>query len=390
MAGSVFGTMVDYWAFTGDETYNDATIQAMVHQGGTDADFMPSNQTSTEGNDDQGFWAMAAMSAAENKFPDPPSDDAQWLALSQAVVNQYASRWDMSVCSGGLRWQIFTFNAGFDYKNSISNGCFFNMAARLQRYTGNTTYGDWAETVWDWMDFVGLITEDHRVLDGAGVRRGDNCTEIDTVTWSYNAGIFLHGAAAMYNHTGSDVWKDRVQKLYDATIKTFFRDNVAVEPQCEDSITCNTDQSSFKGYLLRWMAQTYLLAPFLASDIQEYLRATGAAAAVACSGASGDTFKGFAGTACGFSWQNGTFDGIVGVGEQMNALSAIMYNLVPTWEGPVTSDTGGTSKGNAAGGSSTKNIGQLKDITAGDRVGAGILTTLVLAGVLGGCAFVVT
>jgi mannan endo-1,6-alpha-mannosidase len=389
IAGAVFGAMVDYWTMTGDTTYNAVTIQAMTHQAGTDVDFMPQNQTRTEGNDDQGFWAVAAMSAAEAKFPDPPSDQPQWLALSQAVFNQYTTRWDMSVCEGGLRWQIFTFNAGYDYKNTISNGCFFNMGARLARYTGNTTYSDWAEKVWDWMDFVGVITPEYNMIDGAGVRNGDNCTELDKVQWTYNAGIMLHGAAALYNATESDKWKERTQKLYDALIDRFMRDNVLVEIQCEDSKTCNTDQSTFKGYLLRWMASTYQLAPFLADDIMKYLRSNGEAAALACTGSPDVGFKGWPGTACGFSWQGVGFDGIVGVGEQMNAMSAIMYNLIHKAEAPVTAKTGGTSVGNVAGGSAAKDIGELRDITTGDRVGAGFLTTLMLAGVIGGCLFVV-
>jgi len=130
----MFGTLVDYWQYTGDSTYNDETIQAIVHQAADTEDFMPKNQTRTEGNDDQGFWAMTAMSAAENKFPNPPSDKVQYLALAQAVFNQYTQRWDVDDCDGGLRWQIFQFNNGYSYKNSISNGCFFNVAARLARY----------------------------------------------------------------------------------------------------------------------------------------------------------------------------------------------------------------------------------------------------------------
>lgn len=85
----MFGTMIDYWFYTGDESYNNATTQAMLHQVGDDKDYMPTNQTRTLGNDDQGFWAMAAMSAAENNFPNPPSDQPQWLALAQAVFNEY-------------------------------------------------------------------------------------------------------------------------------------------------------------------------------------------------------------------------------------------------------------------------------------------------------------
>jgi mannan endo-1,6-alpha-mannosidase len=63
---------------------------------------------------------MAAMTAAEVNYPNPPSDQAQWLALAQAVFDDMAARWDTSTCGGGLRWQIFTFDTGYDYKNSIA------------------------------------------------------------------------------------------------------------------------------------------------------------------------------------------------------------------------------------------------------------------------------
>ena len=97
---------------------------------------MPENVTKEEGNDDQAFWAFAVMSAAELKFPDPGKDKPSWLALAQAVFNTQVPRWDTQSCAGGLRWQIFFSNPGWDYKNTISNGAFFQLAARLARYTG--------------------------------------------------------------------------------------------------------------------------------------------------------------------------------------------------------------------------------------------------------------
>lgn len=48
----MFGAMVDYWAYTRDETYVNVTYQAMQHQIGDDLDFMPLNQTKSEGNDE--------------------------------------------------------------------------------------------------------------------------------------------------------------------------------------------------------------------------------------------------------------------------------------------------------------------------------------------------
>jgi mannan endo-1,6-alpha-mannosidase len=190
--------MINYWYLTGDSTYNNVTQQALLHQAGDDGDFMPLNQTKTEGNDDQGFWGMAVMTAAETKFQDPPDSSPGWLALAQGVFNTQASRWDTTTCHGGFRWQIFQFNNGYNYKNTISNGCFFNLAARLALYTGNQTYADWAVKTFDWVMGVGLISPTYEVFDGT--QNTDNCTRKDHTRWTYNAGIYLLGSAVMYNY----------------------------------------------------------------------------------------------------------------------------------------------------------------------------------------------
>ncbi|CAK7201193.1 hypothetical protein SEUCBS139899_003896 [Sporothrix eucalyptigena] len=391
-AGAMFGTLIDYWFLTGDETYNNITTQAMLHQVGDDDDFMPTNQTRTEGNDDQGFWGMAAMSAAENNYPNPPSDQPQWLALAQAVFNEYASRWDTTTCNGGLRWQIFQFNNGFNYKNSIANGCFFNIAARLARYTGNQTYADWAEKVWDWETGVGLITPDYKIYDGATDTAPTNCTNPDTFQWSYNAGIYLHGAAVMYNFTeDSATWKTRLDGLLAATTSHFFTNgtNILVEQACETVNLCDNDQQSFKGYMLRWLSGAAQMAPYLFPTVTPLLQANAAAAALACTGSPASGFNGMAGTACGFKWTTGAFDGEVGVGEQMNALSALMYSLVqPTTAAAVTSSSGGTSQGNPEAGTKPSTVLTLAPITTGDRVAAGFATTAIVFSILGGSVFV--
>lgn len=80
----------------------------------------------------------------------------------------------------------------------IANGCFFNLGARLARYTGNQTYADWAEKTWDWTEGVGFMDEKYNIYDGAHV--GHNCTDINRAQFSYNVGVFLLGAAYMYNY----------------------------------------------------------------------------------------------------------------------------------------------------------------------------------------------
>ncbi|KAI1168958.1 glycoside hydrolase family 76 protein [Nemania serpens] len=393
-AGAMFGTMIDYWFYTGDESYVNVTTQAMLHQVGDDKDYMPTNQTRTLGNDDQGFWAMAAMSAAENNFPNPPPDQPQWLALAQAAFNEYVDRWDPDTCGGGLRWQVFTFNNGFNYKNSISNGCFFNIAARLARYTGNQTYADWAERVWDWMTEVQFIDADFNVYDGAGVE--DGCATISKPQWTYNAGIFLHGAAVMYNVTDGDgVWQQRTQGLAARTEEFFFNGTgVPVEQPCEPFNQCNIDQQSFKGYLMRWMAASAQMAPFTFDALMPLVRSSAAAAALQCSGSPpASQFRGDPGSACGFRWtEQARFDGLAGVGEQMSALSAIQYTLVKKAEVakvPATASTGGTSLGDVSAGASTASkIPQLPPISTAERVAAGFATSAILLGVLAGSFFV--
>jgi mannan endo-1,6-alpha-mannosidase len=369
--------LIDYWHLTGDDTYNNITSQALLFQTGPHRDYMEPNYTASLGNDDQGFWGMTAMLAAENKFPDPPEDQAQWLALAQGVFNTMASpdRHD-DTCGGGMRWQIPPFNNGYDYKNSIANGCFFNIGARLARYTGNTTYSKWAEETWDWMQSIGFMGTDNDALyDGAHVQT--NCTDINKAEFSYNNGVFTLGAAYMYNFTEDQKWKDRVDKLVDHGLATFFKDGVAWEPNCEESNTCTTDMRSFKGYVARWYSVVTQIAPHTADTILPVLKSSAEAAVKQCTG--GDN-----GRQCGFSWSSGTFDGNLGVGEQMNVLGAVSSLLIGKADNPVTHDTGGTSQGDVnAGSDSDSLVNDNKPITTGDRAGAAILTILILGGSLG-------
>lgn len=50
----MFGSLIDYWYYTGDTTYNNMTSEALIHQAGPNHDYLPQNQTLGMGNDDQG------------------------------------------------------------------------------------------------------------------------------------------------------------------------------------------------------------------------------------------------------------------------------------------------------------------------------------------------
>ncbi|SPO02524.1 related to DFG5 protein [Cephalotrichum gorgonifer] len=340
-SGALWGTLIDYWQLTGDSSYNNVIIQGMMHQVGQNNDFQPRNISASQGNDDQAFWGMAALQAAELDFPSPPSDQPQWLALAQAVFDAQTARRDEE-CGGGLRWQIAMTNVGYDYKNTISNACFFNMGARLARYTGNETYSKLAGETWDWIQSVGFISDKGDVYDGAFVD-GD-CTDINKAQFSYSAAILVQGAAFMWNITEDQAWKDRLEGLLDRTLEVFFRDDgVAYEASCEPQNTCTTDMYSFKGFLHRWLAQASQVAPFIADKVTPILRSSTEAAIKQCTG--GDS-----GRECGFSWSSGKFDGNTGAGQEMNVLAAVSSLLAPGKGGPSTEDSSaGTGNGDGTG-----------------------------------------
>ncbi|KAL1614922.1 hypothetical protein SLS54_009371 [Diplodia seriata] len=398
-AGAMFMSMVDYWYYTGDNSYVDVTKQAIIHQAGDTWDFMPENQTKSEGNDDQLFWALAAMSAAEARFPNPDSNQASWIAQVQNVFELQTSRWDETSCGGGLRWQIFTWNKGYNYKNTISNGGLFQIAARLARYTGDANYTAWAAKVWDWSTTVLFQNEtDTQIILNDGATTESQCTRSDPTQWTYIYGVYIAGTAYMYNHTRDALWLDRTNKLLQTIETTFFVASAngatggkVMYELCEPSGECDIDQQSFKAYLSRWLALTAQLAPSTASRIFALLRPSALGAAQQCSGSGGK-----AADACGRRWDQVAWDGTSGMCEQMAALQAVGAMMLAPDAGqgllaPASTQAGGggTSKPKEDGGGGTVGGGKglplvyTEDITAGDKAGAAILTILLCSATVG-------
>ncbi|CAG8980355.1 hypothetical protein HYALB_00013650 [Hymenoscyphus albidus] len=382
-AGAMFGALISYWFNTGDTAYNAITSQAILFQVGDDIDFMPLNQTTSLGNDDQSFWAMTALSAAEYNFPSPDTPGApSWLGLAQAVFNEQIQRWDSAKCNGGLRWQAVPTNKGFNYKNTISNGCLFNIAARLARYTNDQMYANWAVKIWNWIEAVGFVDTNYRVYDGSDADTY-NCTNIDHNQWSYNNGILLNGAATMFNYTkGDPIWEHRTAGLLSSANQIFFVDGGIMREGCENppAIPCNQDQKSFKAYLARWMTVTSQLAPFTRPNITALLKTSAKAAAAQCNGGPSKS-------TCGIQWdKNGTWDGTEGVGQSMSALETIIGALVttdlkvpPPFTGSTGVNPGGTSVSvPKAGKNRTATYVDTSVISTADKGGAWFMTILFL------------
>ncbi|KAH6659687.1 glycoside hydrolase [Truncatella angustata] len=329
-SGAAWGAMLDYYHYTGDATYNDVITQAITSQVGPNYDLMVPKHEGDEGNDDQAFWSFTILEAAERNFPQPDDSLPSWLDIAVNAWNTMIVRWDTQYCGGGLFWQIFASNAnGMHYKNSVSNGGLFQLSARLARATGNDTYLEWAQKVWDWSETVGFVKDYYGngaldVLDGADI--SDNCEKTNNVSFSYSQGIYLYGAAVLYNYTdGSQTWGDRVNRLLNGT-EAYFNpyDNatdIMYEHACEEYDICKTDMLSFKAYMSRFLWATTQMVPSTLPAIQAKLHINAKAAGSACSG--GDD-----GTTCGFKWYVGGYDGNSGLGQQLCALETIQGLLV--------------------------------------------------------------
>ncbi|KJZ79278.1 hypothetical protein HIM_01429 [Hirsutella minnesotensis 3608] len=322
VAGALWGAMLDYYHYTKDPSYNDVIIQALSAPTNLAPtfDYMPKEHAQEEGNDDLFFWGSAVMSAAERNFPQPNKDIPAWIDIAKNVFNSLISRWNTEKCGGGMLWQIYPTNPnGMTYKNSISNGGLFQLAARLARATGNDTYLDWATKVWDWTTDKGLIDpENYHVYDGVDVR--SDCKQVNKVAFTYTSGIYMYGAAVLANYTRSPEWTDRTARLLDGAGWFFNQDgkvkNVMYEAACETVDKCNYDMNTFKGYLSRFMWQTSVMVPSLRKQIESVLVPSAKAAASICTG-------GKDGRQCGMRWYTGEYDNKPGLGPQMCALETI-------------------------------------------------------------------
>jgi mannan endo-1,6-alpha-mannosidase len=170
----------------------------------------------------------------------------------------------------------------------------------------------------------------------------------------------------------------------DHTQKVFFPEEFGgktlVEYACELPNNCNKDQRSFKGYLARWLAVCWQLAPFSQSQIMPWLKGSAEAAAKACTPTGSDV-------GCGLKWNTGSDDGQRDIGHQMTAQAIMQANLIP--QAPKLADikTGNSASNPNAGldpGTASTNYEAIRPQTTGDRVGAWILTVLAILVTVGG------
>ncbi|KAI1482338.1 glycoside hydrolase family 76 protein [Daldinia eschscholtzii] len=356
--GVLWDTLLDYKSLTGESKYDETISRGIRFQVGPNDDFLSPNWTISTANADQGIWALSTITANETSLK-LDEDSPKWLTLASNVFEQLngkARRVEEGGCAGALRWQILPVNNGYDYVDSGSNIVFLNLAAQLAHLTGNQTYADAATSTYDMLARIGFVTKDFNVYDGAHV---EECKDINKAQFSWNAAYLLEGSAYMYNLTGDDAWKTRVDGLVDRTLEVFFPDGVATEVACEKKEICNSDMHFFKGILHRAFASTVKFAPHTASKVLPSLKSSAKKAAAECTGGEN-------GRMCGFAWSAGKFDGETGPAQQMNVLSALVSILPPNAQGSEGNNSAGTGNGNGSGNGNGNGNGNSQENTSGD------------------------
>jgi hypothetical protein len=145
--------------------------------------------------------------------------------------------------------------------------------------------------------------------------------------------------------------------------------NILYEAACEVTQSCNTDQTSFKGYLAEYLGYVTHMAPYTAAQIFPLLATSAIAAGSTCIGTG-------PGLTCSLQWTLGKYDGRArGVGELLSLLNVVNANLVKYVAPPLTQHTGGTSQGNPSAGTQGNPASTPVSLpTAGDKAIAGVLT----------------
>jgi mannan endo-1,6-alpha-mannosidase len=154
---------------------------------------------------------------------------------------------------------------------------------------------------------------------------------------------------------------------------------------------CNFDQVNYKGFLSRWMAMTVQMAPFTEHTITPLLRSSATAAMEQCCG----TDPNFTGnTACGRQWpMNSTWDGTSGPGQQLSALEVLISTVVKSQPAPLTNSTGGTSTSDPTAGFNSSSVepgSVVTPTTNKDRIGAWVLTAIVVGATVVVCYFMLS
>jgi predicted alpha-1,6-mannanase (GH76 family) len=175
----------------------DPTYLGLIHHAFDSRD--DSASISTNFVDDEGWWALAWIGAAELDASDSERSGRE-LARAAYIFRDMERYWD-STYGGGVWWQ----KSPKSYKNAVANELFMTVAAKLYKHTKNPIYLSEARNEYRWFfEQSRLYDRGHLIVDG--IKDGTCGNPVPTVnrsTWTYNQGVILGALVALQEALGS-------------------------------------------------------------------------------------------------------------------------------------------------------------------------------------------
>jgi len=145
------------------------------------------------------------------------------LKLAETDFDFITTGWDSnasSPCPGGIFW---TYGSGLRYRNVPANGPAAIAAAELYSITGNKTYLEWAQRIYDWVN-ENLRSPDGMYYDGVkSYYEGTPCYVVRDI-WSYNQGTMIGAGALLYALTGNSTYLKYALQTAQSSLQYFSSD----------------------------------------------------------------------------------------------------------------------------------------------------------------------
>lgn len=306
-------------------------------------------------NDDIAWWALATALGAEIGGVGATTPlGSTFLNITEITFEQMFETDQLdNECGGGIYWARNRKDSSANralYKSTITNVEAIILGVKLYQLTGEKSYLDRSIQIYDWLlGPSGIVTQGGVVYDGV---YATNCAQIVKTEHSYNAGLFLGGAALLYSTTKNQKYITDSKIVLRNFEAVFTRNNIVIDP-CELSGNCKQNQAQFKGVAIFSLCYVYELSndDALKNQVKTWIEASSDAMLKTCD----------SNWSCSNFWLPNATNVPKDVHNQINAVfvgnarSLVAQVKVEGLPLPAPKGSQGTSDGNSNGGSQSVN-----------------------------------
>lgn len=238
--GEALQATVDYAAYSGDTSTFEAIVET-IHK--RRPWYMI--EVLADGSWDDSSWWVLAYIRAHEVFG---SSSTNYIGDARRVFDHvWEKAHSTETCGGGVWW-----SSKNSYKNAVTNELIIACAARLYLAGQGDEYLHIASQQWSWFERSGMMNEQGLINDGLNIDSANlsHCTNNGGETWTYNQGVIIGAAAALFKATNTTSYVEYASKLAKAVLASSLVDARGILTEsCGDA--CNEDGKQFKGIFVR-------------------------------------------------------------------------------------------------------------------------------------------